>query len=112
MAFLRETYVDRLGVTLCVLAMSVSVLLYIVGGQYLLGKVLRWFPISGFDPAGRDPALPGAADRDRRHGGARRGVRFYRTVFVEEVGRDHVRTARAKGAARARDDGVTCCATR
>src|SRR5262249_43974540 len=49
-SFLRETYVDRLGVTLCVLGMSVSVLLYIVGGQYILGKVLRWFPISGFDP--------------------------------------------------------------
>ena len=25
-------------------------LLYIIGGQYLLGKLLRWFPISGFDP--------------------------------------------------------------
>jgi len=97
-SFLRETYVDRLGVTLCVLGMSVSVLLYIVGGQYVLGKVLRWFPISGFDPRPavilRFLALPVAVGV---MSGLGEGVRFYRTVFVEEVGRDHVRTARAKG---------------
>ena len=79
--------------------MSVSVLLYIVGGQYLLGKVLRWFPISGFDPRPavilRFLALPVAIGV---MAGLGEGVRFYRTVFVEEVGRDHVRTARAKGA--------------
>jgi peptide/nickel transport system permease protein len=97
-AFLRDTYVDRLGVTLCVLGMSVTVLLYIVGGQYLLGKALRWFPISGFDPRPavvvRFLALPVAIGVMSGLGEA---VRFYRTVFVEEVGRDHVRTARAKG---------------
>ena len=53
-AFFRETYIDRAGVVLCVLAMSVSMLLYILGGQFLLGKLLRWFPISGFDP---DPSV-------------------------------------------------------
>ncbi len=102
-AFLRETYVDRLGVTLCVLGMSISVLLYIVGGQYVLGKVLRWFPISGFDPRPsvivRFLALPVAIGV---MAGLGEGVRFYRTVFVEEVGRDHVRTARAKGAGEGR----------
>ena len=53
-AFFRETYIDRTGVFLCVLAMSVSTLLYIISAQFLIGKVLRWFPISGFDP---DPLL-------------------------------------------------------
>jgi peptide/nickel transport system permease protein len=102
-AFLRETYVDRLGVALCVLAMSVSVLLYIVGGQYLLGKLLRWFPISGFDARPsvilRFLALPVAIGV---MAGLGEGIRFYRTVFVEEVGRDHVRTARAKGCSEGR----------
>ena len=102
-AFLRETYVDRLGVALCVLAMSVSVLLYIVGGQYLLGKLLRWFPISGFDARPsvilRFLALPVAIGV---LAGLGEGIRFYRTVFVEEVGRDHVRTARAKGCSEGR----------
>ncbi len=98
-AFFRETYIDRMGVTLAVLAMSVSTLLYIIGGQFLLGKLLRWFPVSGFDtdPAviARFLALPVVVGVASSLGGS---VRFYRTVFVEEIHKDYVRTARAKGA--------------
>ncbi len=97
-AFFRETYIDRTGVFICVLAMSVSILLYIIGAQYMIAKVLRWFPISGFDP---DPsvllrflALPVVVGIVNGIGG---DVRFYRTVFLEESNRDFVRTARAKG---------------
>jgi peptide/nickel transport system permease protein len=102
-AFFRETYIDRMGVFVCVLAMSVSTLLYIIGAQFLLGKVLRWYPISGFD---FDPlmlprflALPILVGLMSGIGG---DVRFYRTVFLEESSRDFVRTARAKGASEAR----------
>ncbi len=98
-AYFRETYIDRMGVVLAVLAMSVSTLLYIIGGQFLFGKILNWFPISGFDP---DPALlprflamPIVIYVLAGLGGE---VRFNRTVFVEETSRDYVRTARAKGA--------------
>jgi peptide/nickel transport system permease protein len=98
-AFFRETYIDRAGVFLCVLGMSVSILLYIVGAQYLIAKLLRWFPISGFDSdpsvIGRFLAMPVLVGVMSGLGG---DVRFYRTVFVEETGRDYVRTARAKGA--------------
>jgi peptide/nickel transport system permease protein len=97
-AYFRDTYIDRSGVVLAVLAMSVSVLLYIIGGQYLIGKLLRWFPISGFDPdprlVARFMALPWVIGLLSGLGDS---VRFYRTVFVEETGRDYVRTARAKG---------------
>ena len=97
-AYFRETYIDRAGVVLCVLAMSVSILLYIIGGQYVIGKVLRWFPISGFDPTPsvvvRFLALPWLVGL---FGSVGSDVRFYRTAFVEETGRDYVRTARAKG---------------
>ncbi len=97
-ALFRGTYIDRMGVVACVLAMSVSILLYIIGGQYVLGKVLKWFPISGFDPRPsvivRFLALPILVGLMAAVG---EGVRFYRTVFVEESDRDHVRTARAKG---------------
>jgi peptide/nickel transport system permease protein len=97
-AYFRETYIDRMGVVLCVLGMSLSVLLYIIGGQYLIGKILRWFPISGFDPSPgvmlRFLALPALVGLAEGLGGS---VRFYRTVFIEETGRDYVRTARAKG---------------
>jgi peptide/nickel transport system permease protein len=102
-AFFRDTYIDRVGVVLCVLAMSVSILLYIIGAQYLIGKLLHWFPISGFDT---DPrvvvrflALPLMVGVLAGVGG---DVRFYRTVFLEESSRDFVRTARAKGAGEGR----------
>jgi peptide/nickel transport system permease protein len=97
-AFFRETYIDRMGVVLCVLAMSVSILLYIIGAQYVIGRLLHWFPISGFDT---DPrmmvrflALPIVVGVLSGVGG---DVRFYRTVFLEESNADYVRTARAKG---------------
>ncbi len=97
-AVFRDTYVDRMGVFLCVLGMSVSILLYIIGAQYLIAKVLRWFPISGFDPAPavvvRFLAMPLVVGLLSSIG---TDVRFYRTVFLEETYRDYVRTARAKG---------------
>ena len=97
-AFFRETYIDRAVLVLCMLTMSVASLLYIISGQYLVGMLLKWFPISGFDsnPAvvARFLALPvlvGVVS------GIGADVRFLRTVFVEEMSRDYVRTARAKG---------------
>lgn len=102
-AFFRETYIDRMGVFICVLAMSVSTLLYIIAAQFLLGKLLRWFPISGFDP---DPLLlPRFLAMPILVGivaGIGSDVRFYRTAFIEESTRDFVRTARAKGASEPR----------
>jgi peptide/nickel transport system permease protein len=98
-AFFRTTYIDTAGVFLCVLLMSVPILLYIIGAQYLIAKLLRWFPLSGYDPSPEVaarflmmPILIGVVS------GIGSSVRFYRTVFVEEVGLDYVRTARAKGA--------------
>jgi peptide/nickel transport system permease protein len=97
-AYLRDTAVDRVGVVVAVLMMSVSVLLYIIGGQFLFGKILSWFPISGFDPdpamIARFLAMPIAIYALAGLGGE---VRFNRTLFIEEAGRDYVRTARAKG---------------
>jgi peptide/nickel transport system permease protein len=102
-AHLRDTYVDRAAVVLCVLSMSVSILVYIVAVQYLIGKLLRWFPISGFDPSPavvlRFLALPLIVGVLSELGS---DVRFFRTVFLEETAREYVRTARAKGCSPAR----------
>lgn len=96
-AYYRATYVDFWGTIIAVILMSVSTLFYIIGGQWVFGKILRLFPISGYD-SGVDmlkfvilPVVIGII------GGVGGGIRFYRTIFLEEVNRDYVRTARAKG---------------
>jgi peptide/nickel transport system permease protein len=102
-AFFRETYIDRAVLVLCMLTMSVAVLLYIIAGQFLVGMLLRWFPISGFDPEpaviARFLALPVLVGVVTGFGS---DVRLYRTIFIEEMSRDYVRTARAKGCGDAR----------
>ncbi len=96
-AMLRGTYFDTWAVVLCVAMMSVSSLFYIIGGQFLFGKVLRLVPISGFDGGSAAlkfillPVLVSVI------AGLGYGTRWYRTLFLEEINRDYVRTARAKG---------------
>ena len=99
MAFFRATYLDLWGVILCVAMMSISSLFYIIGGQYLISKLWHLVPISGYE-GGVDamkflvlPVLIGVI------GGIGAGSRWYRTLFLEEMGKDYVRTARAKGLA-------------
>ncbi len=96
-AFFRATYIDVWTVVLCVALMSISTLFYIIGGQYLVSKLWSLVPISGYDsgPQGFKflvlPVLIGVIS------GIGSGTRWYRTLFLEEMGKDYVRTARAKG---------------
>lgn len=97
LAFFRATYIDLGGVVLGVVMMSISSLFYIIGGQFLMGKLWHLVPISGYD-WGADaikflllPIIVGII------GGIGSGSRWYRTIFLEEINRDYVRTARAKG---------------
>lgn len=96
-AYFRGTYLDFWGTLLCVLLMSVVYVVYIIAGQYLLGKLFRWFPLAGFGEgwsAGRFVLLPAIIGTIAGLGAS---VRFYRTVLLEEMHQDYVRTARAKG---------------
>lgn len=102
MVFFRATYLDRLGVVLSVILMSISGLFYIIAGQFLLAKLWRWLPISGFAPgidAWRFVLLPVLISVV---GGLGSGTRWYRSIFLEEIGKDYVRTARAKGLSESR----------
>ena len=97
LAFFRATYVDLWGVVLCVAMMSVSTLFYIIGGQYVASKVWHLVPISGYAggfDAARFLVLPVVIGVVSGIGSS---SRWYRTLFLEEMGRDYVRTARAKG---------------
>jgi peptide/nickel transport system permease protein len=99
MAFFRATYLDFWGVVLCVAMMSISGLFYIIGGQYVFSKMWNLVPISGYAEgvdAFKFLALPVAIGVVSGIGS---GARWYRTIFLEEMGKDYVRTARAKGLA-------------
>ncbi len=97
LVFFRATYLDVWGVVACVAMMSISSLFYIIGGQWLVSKLWALVPISGYAP-GLDSArflvLPVAISVI---GGLGSSARWYRTIFLEEISRDYVRTARAKG---------------
>ena len=95
--FFRATYIDIAGVVVLVILMSISSLFYIIGGQFLVGKILHLVPISGYDrgfDALKFIVLPVAVGVMSGLGAS---SRWYRTIFLEENGRDYVRTARAKG---------------
>jgi len=97
LVYFRASYLDFWGVVLCVAMMSVSGLFYIIGGQWLVSKVWHLVPISGY-AGGLDAAkfliLPVAISVI---GGIGSSTRWYRTLFLEEISKDYVRTARAKG---------------
>lgn len=97
MSLFRASYLDIAGVFLCVMLMSVSGLFYIIGGQYILAQVMRLVPISGYQgglSAFKFLILPVAIGVISGMGA---GSRWYRTIFLEEMGKDYVKTARAKG---------------
>lgn len=97
MVFFRASYLDALGVAICVVMMSISALFYILAGQLFIAKMLKLVPISGYD-TGLDafkflilPVIVGVV------GGIGSGSRWYRSLFLEEMNKDYVRTARSKG---------------
>ena len=98
-AYFRGGLTDHLITIICTVAMSISALIYIIAGQYFLAFKLGWFPVRGWGDSFWTnlflyvplPLLMGlmvSLGPD---------IRFYRSFFVEELGQDYVRTARAKG---------------
>jgi peptide/nickel transport system permease protein len=97
LAYFRGTYVDRLGTVMTVLLLSIPYVVYVLGMQFLLGKLLKYGPIAGFESGAGSwrfvfiPMLVGVIS------GIGGSVRLYRTFLLEEMSQDYVRTARAKG---------------
>ncbi|SFM57545.1 ABC transporter permease [Nitrosomonas communis] len=97
MVFFRMTYIDFWGVVMCVALMSISSLFYIIGGQFLVSKLWHLVPISGYGSGldvGRFLLLPIIIGVISSAGA---NIRWYRTIFLEEMNKEYVRTARAKG---------------
>jgi len=97
LAFFRATYIDVVGVITGVVLLSISIMFYIILGQFVMSKLWHLVPISGYvEGLGGIkflimPVLIGVL------AGIGSGTRWYRTIFLEEINRDYVRTARAKG---------------
>lgn len=97
LVMVRRTRLEWAGVAMSVTVMSISALFYIIVGQWLFSKTLRWVPVSGFSEGVAMAAflvLPVANGVFTRLGGE---ALLYRSMFLEESEKDYVRTARAKG---------------
>jgi peptide/nickel transport system permease protein len=99
-AYMRGSLLDRSIMVLTTVALSISFLVYIIVGQYVFGFLLGWFPVQGWsDSFWKNltlytplpvilAVLVSLAPQ----------TRLYRSFFLDEIGQDYVRTARAKGA--------------
>ncbi|MCD8340030.1 MAG: ABC transporter permease [Burkholderiales bacterium] len=97
LVFFRKTKIEISGVVLAVVMMSISSLFYIIFGQWLFSKIFKLVPISGFETGTAMAAfliLPIAIGVFSRIGG---DALLYRSMFLEEINKDYVRTARSKG---------------
>jgi peptide/nickel transport system permease protein len=95
--YCRYSYLETLGLIVCIVLMSISPLFYIMSAQYFIAKLSQWLPVSGYEggfEAWRYLLLPiiiGIVS------GLGTGARWYRTIFLEEQSKDYVKTAKSKG---------------
>ncbi len=89
----RGRFVDKAVLLLSVAGMSISYIALIIFGQWFLAYRLNLFPVWGWGDL-KSLLLPVVIGVISGTGG---GVRFYRTVFLNEMGKEYLRTAVAKG---------------
>jgi peptide/nickel transport system permease protein len=95
----RGSLTDRVIMVATTVALSISFLVYIIVGQYVFGFQLGWFPVQGWSDSlwtnltvyAPLPVLLALLV------GLAPQTRLYRSFFLDEIGQDYVRTARAKG---------------
>lgn len=98
-AYRRGSLTDRMIMVVSTIALSISFLVYVIVGQYVFGFLLGWFPVQGWSDSTWTnlttyvplPVLLATAVALAPY------TRLYRTFFLDEMGHDYVRTARAKG---------------
>jgi peptide/nickel transport system permease protein len=103
-AWVRSSLTDRAIIVGCTVGQSVSILVYILVFQYVLGYRFGWFPVQGWGSGFTEnllrysalPILVGVVVS------LAPDIRLYRSFFLDEIHQDYVRTARAKGMGEAR----------
>lgn len=93
----RSGYIEQIGLTICIILMSISGLFYIIGGQYIFAVEAKLGPISGYVSGISAikfliiPIIIGVVS------GIGSGVRWYHSLMQEEINKEYVKTARSKG---------------
>jgi len=98
-AYVRGSLTDRAIMVLTTVALSISFLVYVIVGQYVFAFQLGLFPVQGWSDSvwtnlrvyAPLPVMLAVAVS------LAPTTRLYRTFFLDEIGHDYVRTARAKG---------------
>ena len=98
-AYVRGSLTDRTIMVLTTVALAISFLVYVIVGQYVFAFRLGWFPVQGWTDSTWTnlttyaplPVLLAVAVSLAPQ------TRLYRSFFLDEIGQDYVRTARAKG---------------
>lgn len=98
-AAVRGSLTDRTIMVVTTVALSISFLVYVIVGQWLFAFQLGWFPVQGWTRSvwtnlttyAPLPVLLAVMV------GISPQMRLYRSFFLDEIGHDYVRTARAKG---------------
>ncbi|MFY7867648.1 ABC transporter permease [Roseateles sp.] len=98
-ASVRGSLTDRAVMIISTVAVSISLLVYVIVGQYVFAFRLGWFPVQGWTDSvwtnlttyAPLPVMVAVAVAIAPY------TRLYRTFFLDEIGHDYVRTARAKG---------------
>ncbi|MFX1681686.1 ABC transporter permease [Mitsuaria sp. CC2] len=98
-AYMRGSLTDRAVMILTTVAVSISLLVYVIVAQYFFAFRLGWFPVQGWSDSlwtnlttyAPLPVLVAVAVALSPY------TRLYRTFFLDEIGHEYVRTARAKG---------------
>jgi peptide/nickel transport system permease protein len=98
-AYVRGSLTDRTIMVITTVALSISFLVYIIVGQYVFGFQLGWFPVQGWSDSvwtNLSTYVPLPVILAVMVGVSPQ-TRLYRSFFLDELGHDYVRTARAKG---------------
>ncbi|WP_295642797.1 ABC transporter permease [uncultured Methylibium sp.] len=98
-AYVRGSLTDRTIMVVTTVALAISFLVYVIVGQYVFAFRLGWFPVQGWSDSlwtnlvqyAPLPVLLAVLV------GLAPQTRLYRSFFLDEIGQDYVRTARAKG---------------
>jgi peptide/nickel transport system permease protein len=98
-AYVRGSLTDRTIMVATTVALSISFLVYVLIGQYVFAFQLGLFPVQGWSDSLATnlrqyvplPVMLAVAVS------LAPTTRLYRTFFLDEIGHDYVRTARAKG---------------